>query len=242
MISDICCWFGGSHAWYFALASCIGFFTAFAELLTRYNYDFRSIWRISAGWVYMLINAGAGFLAYFIMGKLEMFEGNESVGAIVAGTSAMLVLRSSFIVIKNHDKQIDIGLASILNVFLQAANRGFAQQRSAERLDKMAIMKDVDFEKAKEVLPDLCFLSMKEVSDEDKTSITQKIRVVGSSNTPNGNKSLQLGIILAEITEINLLKKAIEKLGDTIKFDSGSEPVKPIDQQVDEVMNRVKKQ
>ena len=223
---------------FYLLAISIGVVTAFAELLTRYNYDYKSIWVIRISWIYLGINGFAGVIAYFAITEFNLLAGKEWVRAIVAGSSAMLVLRSSFINIKNNDKQLDIGLASILQIFLQAANRGFSQGRSINRLDKLDFMTNVDFDKAKKILPELCFISMKDLSDEEKKIITDKISNVDLDSGLNANKSLILGVILADITDINMLKKAIEKLGDSIRFDPSAKP----SESIDVMMERLRKE
>jgi hypothetical protein len=234
-INDICCWFNGTAIQYFLLAGAIGLVTAFAELLTRYNYDYRSILYVRIGWVYMAINAFAGVVAYFAVSEFELLPGKEWVRALVAGSSAMLVLRSSFVNIKNHDKQIDIGLASILHVFLSAANRGFSQGRSINRMSGLDFMREVDFDKAKRILPELCFISMKDVTDLEKKAIIDKIDEVNADSGLNANKSLLLGVILADITDIKMLKKAIETLGTGIKLDPSIPPGRSIDNILEEL-------
>lgn len=228
-INSVCCWLEASVIQYFLLAGGIGVITAFAELLTRYNYDYKSIFYVRIGWIYMLINGLAGVVAYFAVSEFQLLPGKEWVRALVAGSSAMLVLRSSFINLKNHDKPLDIGLASILQVFLSAANRGFSQGRSINRLQKMDFMREVDFDKAKRILPELCFISMKDVPKEEKDAIIDKIGEVDADSGLNANKSLLLGVILADITDINMLRKAIDTLGDGIKLDPLSAPSRSID-------------
>jgi hypothetical protein len=216
----------------FALIACIvGMITAFAELLTRYNYDYRSIATSKISWVYMLLNGFAGIGAFYMIKEFNILNTKEWVKGIVAGTSAMLILRSSFVTIKGSgERQIDIGLAAILQIFLQAASRSFSQERAIDRLGKLDFMKAVDFEKAKIILPSLVLNIMKDLGDEEKQKIIDRIQDVSKSTDPNEAKSVVLGIILADLTDINLLKAAVEQVYSSIKFEGTEKQPEPLDE------------
>lgn len=201
---------------YALLATGLGFLAAFAELLSRYQ-DPKQILTTGSSITYMLINGIASFLAYWFIDK-QGYTDNEISKVVIAGTSALVLLRSSLASIKVGEKQVEAGFSSILQVFLTWADRSFDQKKArADLPDVKPVMKGIDFEKAKLALPTTCFKIMKNVTQEEQDKIASEVAILTQSPLDNNVKCINLGILLMELTGAELLSQAIDVLGDSIR-------------------------
>lgn len=221
--------------WGFAIvATIIGFLAAFAELLSRYQNP-KQILTTTSSIIYIIINGLASFMAYWYFSGTDVFD-SEVTMAIVSGTSALVLLRSSVASIRVGERQMEAGFASILQVFLSWADRSFDQSKASEDLvDIKPIMDGVSFKKAKLSLPTTCFKIMKNVTQEEQNKIANEVAILDESDLDENVKCINLGILMIELTGSNLLKEAIEVLGDSIK---GKEQ-KSEEELLDEMMNKI---
>jgi len=197
----------------------IGFTVGMSELLNRYKtferiFNWYSI-------LYMMINFSASVLVYFIF-KIYKVDlggiGSHSLGLILlSGISAMGFLRSSFFNYKtSNDKVIEVGPATILNIFLNAAQRQFDQALSQYNLNRLKeTMKDVNFISASKDLPIIILSSMRVLtSDEQKEFSDDVLKLVNDTNTTVEVKNIALGIVCLKYTGMELLEGAIDTLKD----------------------------
>lgn len=204
---------------YVFLALLIGCLAAFAELLSRYH-DPLKILKLNASRIYILINGFTSIVAYFFLLEFGILKENAIGRIVLAGTSALVILRSSLANIKVGEKNIDAGPAVILQVFLNWADRAFDQKRSKTELSSIKqVMEKVDFDKAKLAIPTTCFTIMKNLSQEEQDSISAEVEKLSKSDLDNQTKSLTLGIILSHITGLDLLERAVNVLEDSIAFN-----------------------
>ena len=73
------------------------------------------------------------------------------------------------------------------------------------------IMKDVDYDIAKEELPSLCITYIDGFSDKDSKDLINAIKEI-NGNLSNINKCMQLGREIARYCDVEILKRAIKKL------------------------------
>lgn len=219
------------------IAFLIGLLAALAELLSRYK-NFKQICIVGASLVYLTLNGIGALLAYIFAVQFNIGPAGI-IRVILAGTSSLLILRSSFANIKVGDKKMDAGLGAILQVFLNTADRSFDQRRSDNELTVIEeVMKNVVFEKAKLSLPITCFTIMKNVSQEEQDRISADVKKLASGNLDNKTKSINLGILLANVTGLNLLKKAVQVLSSSISQDS----IEPSpEEKLDQIMDKLSK-
>jgi hypothetical protein len=215
------------------IAFFIGCLAALAELLSRYK-NFRQICSIRASQIYLLINGIASLLAYIFVVQFNI--GQEGIlRVILAGTASLVILRSSFANIKVGEKKVEAGIGAILQVFLNAADRSFDQKRSDHELSVIeSVMEDVNFEKAKLALPITCFTIMKNVSQEEQDRVSADVKKLSGSNLDNKTKCINLGILLANITGLELLQKSVQVLSNSISNSGAESP--------EEKLNRIMSQ
>jgi hypothetical protein len=134
----------------------------FAEILQRYSntkYNFK-VWM---SYVYIALNGIVAVLALFLIKYFKNpddvlnFKTIEIVNLLIAGFGGMMVLRSSIFSIKHKDETIEVGLATLFQVFLNHVERRMKNKAVAHRFARLEeIMKDVDFELAQQSLPSIC--------------------------------------------------------------------------------------
>lgn len=202
---------------YYLLAALIGILVAFSELLSRYYSGFCEILTVGISYVYFFINGLGAIFAYWLI--IHLNPGTEGVWneplvkSFVAGLGSMLILRSSFSNYKIGEKNLEIGLASFLKVFLNSADREYDQKRSINNLNEVKlIMKNVIFNKAAKDLPLTCLNLMQNLSYEEQTIIGNEVIKLSKSEYSDEAKSLNLGVILSKFTGTDLLKIAVTSL------------------------------
>lgn len=200
----------------------IGSFYGFTELLSRYQ-RFDKIWKINAGKAYILFNGAVSLIVFLLMeyGKLKITLGGYQSGnftqVILAGTAAMLVLRSSIANIKLNDKEVQIGLAPILQVFLNVVSREYDRHDSLSVLQEVKqVMNNVNFEVAERNLPFISNYLMKSLSEEDNKQIGSKVSEISNSDVDNKAKVIALGLLLVHYTGFELLKEINSQLSELL--------------------------
>lgn len=220
----------------------IGILAAFTELLSRYDKP-KLIFTKFPSLFYIGLNAAAAIIAYKYIDSLGIkFKINDSDNSeiskiILAGTSSLLILRSSFGIYKKGDQTLEIGVSGIVKIILNFCDRKFDQIFSEKKLkDIEGIMENgtykVDYEKAKKDLPILCMKMMTNLSLEESVSLGSDVANLDQPDQNNNkllfNKSkvISLGFIISKYTGTVLLKKAVESLKDDISIKAGEEQEK----------------
>ncbi|HWZ21627.1 MAG TPA: hypothetical protein VNW06_03175 [Cytophagaceae bacterium] len=209
----------------------LGFFYSFTELLKQFR-DGSTIFRITAGWAYMLLNGFISIVAYYIVDILHLKVGekeiSETAKILLSGLSAMSILRSSFFSVKVGNSQIKQEVTPVIQVILSWVHNRFDQKRAGLMIgDVKKIMENVDFQKAELILPDLCIELMKTMSEADQKKLGAKVQKIKSSLKlvdagidVNFVKALNLGLIVAEHAGIVILRDAVKQLGKNIEKTS----------------------
>ncbi|MBI9082978.1 MAG: hypothetical protein JEZ11_05225 [Desulfobacterales bacterium] len=194
----------------------IGFTFALAELLSRYD-RLGQIFHYLSSWIYFLINGFTSVFGYWLLTEFKIDLGpltaNDSGRILLAGGSSMIILRSSFASLKIGDSNFEAGFASITNIFLKAADRTFDQKRSISDYNKIKeIMKNVDFELLKIDLPITCLNVMKNVPSDEQKLLGDEVNRISIDTQSNFTKSVNLGILVAKTTGIDLLRTVVTAL------------------------------
>ncbi len=79
------------------------------------------------------------------------------------------------------------------------------------------LMKTVDFEKAFEALPAHCIALMQNLSEQDQQAFARQVKDIRSSQAPPRAKSYLLGLALLNLVGEDVLKSAVNTLGDEIR-------------------------
>lgn len=226
----------------------IGGVVGTAELTSRYG-NVGQIFSIAPSYYYIALNVGASCLMFALMGSSEIpitneYMDDELARILLSGTSAMFLLRSSFGSFKIGGNAVDIGPVAFLQVFLNEADRAYDRRRSEQDLLEITeVMDGVNFELVKLDLPQACLAMMKNISPDEQKQLGNDVNNI--DKTMHGNtKSLILGLILADLTGTELLREAVNSLGDRVKqaeIDPTTEaPVQEKTKQVDDILAKMK--
>ncbi|HQQ98865.1 MAG TPA: hypothetical protein PLX35_16450 [Cyclobacteriaceae bacterium] len=198
--------------------SLIGFFVGLSELANRYRSFGRLLYDKNS-WLYMLINALAAALVFYLVDQYKVDLG--SLGAhtsgkvIFCGLGAMAFLRSSFFSYKDSNgKVIEVGPAALLSIFLKVTETRFDQEMSNANIKAVQpIMENLNFVSASKDLPMLILASMRILSSDEQKSLSDEVtRLMNDESASMPIKNTTLGLILLKYCGLELLKSSAETI------------------------------
>lgn len=203
----------------------MGALVGVSELVSRYRDEpGKAVFESFPAWFYLLLNASASILALYFARLYGWKFGATDPTAIrvtqilAAGFGAMALFRTSLFVVRVGREDVGIGPSSILTIVLQAVDRAVDRRRAEVRDDFVAgLMKTVDFEKAFEALPAHCIALMQNLSEQDQQAFARQVKDIRSSQAPPRAKSYLLGLALLNLVGEDVLKSAVNTLGDEIR-------------------------
>ena len=196
--------------------------------------------------LYLLLNGLVSALAYYAL----KFFSNEAIleinsfelpKLIIAGFGGVVVLRSSIFSIPFNGSTLEIGLISVVQALLDKIEKKIKHNIAANRICEIyEIMKDVDYDTAKEELPSLCITYIDGFSDKDSKDLINAIKEI-NGNLSNINKCMQLGREIARYCDVEILKRTIKKL-PVLKEGKEGKAMRKVDAQIkDEFESRKEK-
>lgn len=219
----------------YAAAFTLGATFGIAELISRYRDEPRRALFSWAALLYIGVNAVASLLALNVIRVFGWIgDGTDlQVGykqVMVAGLGAMALFRSSLFIFRIGNSEINFGPVFVLQIILGVVDRAVDRRRGWSRSSDVAlIMRNVSFDKAKELLPIYCLALMQNLSREEQEALGRDIGSIAAASisdpvAANRQKSVLLGLRLLSIIGTDLLQQAVNALGDDIK----TSPTKPI--------------
>ena len=195
-----------------------------SELVSRYrDAPVRAVLNWPAGF-YILSNLVASLCALGLIFAYDWKLGITGDTAIrwtrvlVAGVGAMAFFRSSLFTVRVGDRDIGMGPAALLQIFLAAADRGVDGLRAQNRASKVAVlMKDVDYTKARRALPALCLALMQNVPPEEQQKLARALAILDQLEVTSSIKARLLGLELINVVGEDVLKAAVDSLGAEIR-------------------------
>ncbi len=195
-----------------------------AELTNRYRDEpVRSLWNPAAV-LYILLNvaASAGALALIYTFDWKFGGGTEQAvrwsRVLVAGFGAMALFRTSLFVVRAGDRDIGVGPAGFLQIFLAAADRGVDRSRAQERAARVTeLMKGVDYAKAYAALPPYCLALMRNVPAEEQQELDNALALLDKEDVEDDIKVRLLGLELINVVGEEVLEDAVKSLGAEIR-------------------------
>lgn len=201
-----------------AAAAVLGGVVGASELISRYKDDPGAAIRALPAIFYVAINSAASLSALGLIRTNGWFGPARWTQILMAGVSAMAFFRSSLFVVRAGDRDVGVGPSGFLQLFLIAADRAVDRKRAAVRADAVArVMKGVDYDKAKGVLPQYCLALMQNVSEEDQQSLVRALKDLEGEPAPPSVKALLLGLELINVVGVDVLTTAVKSLGDQIR-------------------------
>lgn len=208
----------------FVLGSAFGI----SELISRYRDEPRRALFSWAALLYIFVNAAAAVLALNLIRVFGWMNEGEPLQiayrqVLISGFGAMALFRSSLFIFRIGGSEINFGPVFVLQIILGVADRAVDRRRGRSRSsDVSLIMKDVSFEKAKELLPVYCLALMQNLTKDEQEALARDVASIGATNitdptAANRQKSVLLGLRLLSVIGTDLLEQAVKSLGDDIK-------------------------
>ncbi|MEJ2377951.1 MAG: hypothetical protein P8Y71_22055 [Pseudolabrys sp.] len=204
-------------------AMAIGGLVGAVEILGRYRHaPFRAVLTLS-GLFYVLINIGAAWAAYYMLGAFHVFAtttvAKDLTQVLTAGFGSLVFMRSSIFNVRVGDSDIGIGPAAILDALLLVADRG------VDRLEAVARAQDVtelvshvrDPRVVAKMLTKYSLALMQNVDAATSQQLSDSInKIMDDPDVPDQIKmdivALQLGVVVGP----EVLEAAVAALGDRL--------------------------
>jgi len=204
----------------YSIAVALGILVSAAELISRYRDAPRAALYSRPAVVYLAINAAASGVALMLARLFQVKFGASSAEAIrwtqvlAAGIGAMAFFRTSLFKVRAGDKDIDVGPASFLQIFRDAADREVDRLRANSRgLRVGKLMDGIDYKKASEGLVPYCLALMQNVPEEEQQKMLKAVQLLTNDTTiEDGIKARILGLHLLNVVGADVLTAAVEAL------------------------------
>jgi len=209
----------------YVVAFILGSLFGLTELISRYRDEPRRALWYWAAWLYVLVNALASVFALNLIRVFGWFaDGTELqqtfIRVLIAGFGSMILFRSSLFIIRTANGEIPFGPVVVLQILLGAADREVDRNRGLSRSSEVAeIMKNISFTKAKTSLVVYCLELMQNVPKAEQEALAEKAKsIVQVTDITEPQKSMLLGLALLNVVGKDLLKQAVNSLGEEITF------------------------
>jgi hypothetical protein len=200
----------------------VGAVVGISELISRYKDQPVAALRSVPARFYIAINSAASITALGLIHADRLFENSHWTVILMASVSAMAFFRTSLFVIRVSDRDVGVGPSGFLQIFLTAADRAVDRERAAARSQAVVeVMKGVDYERAKGVLPPYCLALMQNVSQEDQQELGRSLKDLDEGAEDPNVKVLLLGIELINVVGVDVLTTAVKSLEDQIRSSVG---------------------
>ena len=213
----------------FIIVFLLGALCGFIELLNRYSRPSFML-KCWTGSLYLFLNGIASVAALVLLVYIKNYNLTCTENPIkftddlLAGVSAMVLLRSTLINYQYKEKNINVGLGVILQILLDAVEKSYDIALAKYKMKEIPqIMEGVDFYRARAELTSLCINFRESLSKEEVDILNEELDSIKNSNIfSNKNKSIQLGQILSKYFSIELLEQAVNVLKQEIEIDDSS--------------------
>lgn len=211
-------------------AMVIGALVGAVEILGRYRHaPFRAVltW---PGLFYILVNIGAAWVAYYMLGAFEVFASTtvakDLTHVLTAGLGSLVFMRSSVFNLKIGDSDIGIGPAAILDALLLVADRGVDRREAVARAQDVTelLARVGDPRAVARMLTSYSLALMQNVDVTTSQQINESInQIMDDPEIPDAIKvdivALQLGVVVGP----EVLEAAVAALGDRLYATSGDQ-------------------
>ena len=200
------------------------------EIMGRYRHaPIRAAFSWS-GYVYILVNVLAAWVAFYLLGVFDAFPAAKDAPAadgdrrtveltLAAGFGALVVLRSALFKVRVGDTDVGIGPAAVLDTILLIADRGVDRREAVSRAqDVSALVAHVkDYRIIANMLTKYSLALMQNVDEKTSSDLGEAVgKILNDPSIPDAIKmdivALRLGVVVGP----DVLEAAVEALGDRL--------------------------
>ncbi len=206
----------------YAAVGLIGAAVGAGELVSRYRDNPLTTLLSKPAVLYLIVNVLAAFLSLYVLIAYDVDLSDKAqtlTRTLAAGFGAMAVFRTSLFTARVGGSDVQVGPSLFLQVILAALDRAVDQHQAGLRASAAKeAMQKVVFAKAWATLAPTCFNLMKYVPEGDQRRVGEKINELkGQNDISDAVKSFNLGLVLIDVVGPEVLKSAIETLGNEIR-------------------------
>lgn len=197
----------------------IGAIYSFIEIVNTFGTG-RNFFKNCWGTFYVLLNGLISLGALVVTFPNEISSGFVGSKIILAGTSAIALLRIISVPVKFGNAKSN-GVPMI-EIVLNLIKTEYDRNKSKEDLKLIQpLMSGIDYYKFSQEIPKLCGNMLNTLSEEDGKKMIEEIQTFLSIKEGNKElKSVNLGFILVKYVGYDLLKVAVDTTKDYITIDA----------------------
>jgi hypothetical protein len=199
------------------LAGLVGY----GELVSRYQDNPGRLYGASPTPIYIIVNIVAGMAALKIIQATGVLSGKSPVWLyqmLLASFGAIAFFRTSLFTVRVGNSDVGIGPSALLQALLTAADRMLDRDQAEGRAEDVAsIMRVVDYTKARAALPTLCLILVQSLTQADQESLGRQIDSLDKRNDVDAEaKSIILGVYLIRVVGADVLERSVTALAPYI--------------------------
>lgn len=215
-------------------AMAIGGVVGAVEILGRYRHAPARAVLTGNGVVYILINVGAAWAAYYMLNEFQVFKdrtvAKDLVSVLTAGFGSLVFMRSSIFKVRVGESDIGIGPAAVLDTLLLIADRGVDRREAVARAQDVTelVSRVRDPRVVAKMLTKYSLALMQNVDERTSQDLGDAVsKIMADPEIPDPIKidivALRLGIVVGP----DVLEAAVAALGDRLNTTSIEAPPKP---------------
>jgi hypothetical protein len=195
----------------------------FTEIAQRYTDRPFRLLTVSPALIYVYINMAAGVGTFALVDEFDVFSATTKHAMLykvmLASFGAVAFFRSSFFTARVGEADVDVGPATLLKGLLAVTDQLINRWQAADRAEQVAaLMRKVDFDKAKNSLPSLCFGTVQYITSEQQAACGEAIKKLATDIDDPVQRSILLGIYLTQLVGPEVLSRAATAMGDSITW------------------------
>lgn len=207
-----------SVAWQAVIVGVLAGLVGLVELITRYRSDPGYTLAQPAAWLYIVVNAGAGVGALFLVRAFGWTFGQkhnvELWRILVAGFGAIALFRSSFFVTKVGATNVGVGPSLVLGGLLDTFDRAVDRKSAEQMVDAIGDerLSALDPQLVMTALPVLCLALMQNFAPSDQALLGTEILKVQNDATLSAQAKMRAVLFqLSKYLGSDLVMRVLER-------------------------------
>lgn len=209
--------------WPYLWVTLFGVGVGAGEMVSRYRDAPERALTTRAAWIYLGVNGAAAAAALKLMEVFDWLKAGTTAQTtatriLTAGFGALAFFRSSLLLVRVGDHDVQVGPISFLQAILNATDRAVDRWRGQWRAaDAAQMMAGVNFDKAINLLVPLCLDALQNLSDEDNRQLASELAKLNQNQVDRSAKAISLGLKLMNAVGRDVLEASVSALAPYIK-------------------------
>jgi hypothetical protein len=208
----------------YAAAGALAALVAVAEIANRYRDRPAAALRQPYALLYIAVNVIGAAIALYVVRVFGWTLGVPDAAlpvaqVLVAGLSALALFRLQFFSASQNKESVSFSPARLLEQLLAVSDREVDRDQATRRVETVReTMRGISFAKASRALPAYALGLLENVDADDQEKLGADVgELIANKDMTDEVKVQLLGIAVIRVTGPELLRNAIDGLGDAIK-------------------------